>query len=156
MGWHICLSLIWIPFSDEKDSGTHDHDENTIESDNNIENHSSDECDSEESSEEDESSGDDGSLENKTLGNHMASLSDTNKDHRLHDQGQYECLYSWLYFNNALQGYRCKVCELYYSINPRLSDGNQGASSHTDVKFKNHTHVKKVGPTPEFTFGIHW
>ena len=51
-----------------------------IISDDNIENHSSsEECDSEESSEEDESSDDDGSLENKTLGNHMALLSDINK-----------------------------------------------------------------------------
>ena len=74
----------------------------TIVSDNNIENHSSDECDREESSEEDECSGDYRSLENKTLGNHMALQSDITKDHCLHDQGQYDCLYTWLYFNHAL------------------------------------------------------
>ena len=60
-------------FSDEKDSGSHDQNENTIVSDDNIEKHSSNECDGEESSEEDESSSDDRSLENKPLENHKAS-----------------------------------------------------------------------------------
>ena len=78
-----------------------DQNENTIVSDDNIENHSSDECYDEESFEEDESSGDDRSLESKTLGNHMASQSNINKDHCLHDQDQYKSLYIWLYFNNA-------------------------------------------------------
>ena len=96
MCWNVCLSLLWIHFSDEKDSGSHDQNENTIASDDNIENHPSNKCDSEESSEEDESSGDDRSLENKTLGNQMALQSDIRKDHHLHDQGQYERLYIWL------------------------------------------------------------
>ena len=76
MGWNVFLILSWIHFSDEKDSGFLDQNEKTIVSHNNTEKHSSDECDGEESSEEDESAGDDESLENKTLGNHMASQSD--------------------------------------------------------------------------------
>ena len=76
-------------FQSWKDSGSHDQNESTSISDNNIENHSSDECDGEGSSEEDESSGGDSSLENKTLGNHMTPQSGISKDHRLHDQGQY-------------------------------------------------------------------
>ena len=102
----------------------------------NIENYSSDGCDSEESSEEDESSGNDESLENKTLGNHMASQSDISKDHHLHDQGQYECLYTWLYFNNDLRGYMCKICEMYYCSKPCPSGENWDAWSHKGIKFK--------------------
>ena len=49
----------------KSDSDYHDQNENTIISDNNIEN-------SNENSEEDESPDDDRSLENETLGNHMA------------------------------------------------------------------------------------
>ena len=136
LGWNVCLSPLWIHFSDEEDSGSHDQNENIIISDNNIENHSSDECDREESSEEDECSGDDRSLENKTLGNHMALQSDITKDHCLHDQGQYDCLYTWLYFNHALWGYMCRICERYYGSKPCPSGGNWGAWSHTGVKFK--------------------
>ena len=32
-----------------------------------------------------------------------------NKDHRLHGLGQYEQLYTWLYFNNALREYICEL-----------------------------------------------
>ena len=39
-------------FRDEKDTGSHDQNENTIALENNTENHSSHECDCEESSEE--------------------------------------------------------------------------------------------------------
>ena len=127
MGWNVCLGLLWIHFSDEKDNGSHEQNENTIVSDDNIENHSSDECDGEVSSEEDESSGDERSLESKTLGNRMTLRSDISKDHRLHDQGQYECPYTWMYFNNALRGYMCKICEMYYSSKPCPSGGNRGA-----------------------------
>ena len=86
MGWNVCLSLLWIYFSDEKDSGSHDQNKKAIASDDNIENHCSDKCDSEEISEEDESSGDDRSLENEIFGNHMVSQSDTRKGNRYHDQ----------------------------------------------------------------------
>ena len=113
MGWNVCHTLSWIHFSGKKDSGSHNQNENKILSDNNTSNHSSDKCDGEESSQEDESSCDDRSLENKTLGNHMASQSDISKDHRLRDQGQYERFYAWLYFNNALRGYMCEICEMY-------------------------------------------
>ena len=89
----------------------------------------------EESSEEDESSGDDRSLENKTLGNRMASQPDISKDHRLHDQGQYERLYTWLYFD-VLRGYICKICKIYYGSKSCPSGGNRGAWSHASVKFK--------------------
>ena len=81
------LASFKIQFSDEKDSGLHDQNENRIVSDNNIKNHSSDECGGEESFEEDESSGDDRSLENNTLGSHMTSQSDISKNHCLHGQG---------------------------------------------------------------------
>ena len=111
-------------FSDEKDSGSHDQNENTIVSDDNIEKHSSNECDGEESSEEDESSSDDRSLENKPLENHKASQCDISKGDCLHDQGQYECLYTCLYFNNALRGYMCKICEIYCGSKPCPSGGN--------------------------------
>ena len=96
MAWTLLISVM-------KKSGSHYRNENTIVSDNNIENHSTDECVGEESSEEDERSGDDKSLKNKILRNHMTSQSDISKDHHLHDQGQYERLYTWLYFNNALR-----------------------------------------------------
>ena len=102
MGWNICLTFSRIHFIDEKDSDSHDQNENTIASYDNIEKHSSDECNGEESSEEDESSDDDWSFGNEKLGNHMVSHSYTNKGHRLHDQGQYKHLYTWLHFNNAL------------------------------------------------------
>ena len=46
----------------------------------------------------------DRSLKSKTLGNHMTLQSDISEDNCSHDQGQYECLYNWLYFNNALWG----------------------------------------------------
>ena len=57
----------------------------------------------------------------------MTLRSDISKDHRLHDEGQYECPYTWIYFNNALRGYMCKICEMYYSSKPCPSGGNRGA-----------------------------
>ena len=65
----------------------------------------------------------------------MASQSDITKDNCLHDQDQYECLHTWLYFSNPLQEYMCMICEMYYSDNPCPSSGNGGAWSHTGVKF---------------------
>ena len=41
-------------------------------------------------------------LLNEILDNKMALQSDISEDHCFNDQGQYECLYTWLYFNNAL------------------------------------------------------
>ena len=66
----------------------------------------------------------------------MASQSDISKDHRLRDQGQYERFYAWLYFNNALRGYMCKICGMYYGSKPCSSGGNRGAWSHASIKFK--------------------
>ena len=104
-------------FRDEKDTGSHDQNENTIALENNTENHSSHECDCEESSEE-KVQVMIGLLKKKTLGNHTALQPDTGKDNRLHNQGQYECLCTWLYFNHVLRGYMCKICEMYYGSKP--------------------------------------
>ena len=65
----------------------------------------------------------------------MALSSDISKDHCLYGQDQYECLYTWLYFNNASQEYMCKICEMYYSSKPCPSVGNRDAWSHTGIKF---------------------
>lgn len=132
---NVCLSLSWIHFTDEKDSGSHDQDESTIVSDNIVEKYSSDECDSQESSEEVKSSGDDGSFENETLGNHIASQSDISRDHCLHDQDQYEHHYASLHFNNPPRGYISKMCEMYYGSKTCPFCGNQGAWNHTGIKF---------------------
>ena len=121
----------------------HDQNDIIIASDNNIENHSFDKCHSKESSEEDETSGDDRCLENKTLGNHMTSQSDISKNHCIHDQGQYEHLYTWLYFNNGLRGYLCKICEMCSGSKPCPSGGNQTALSHTSEKFNKKKKKKK-------------
>ena len=132
---NVCLSLSWIHFTDEKDSGSHGQDESTIVSDNIVEKYSSDEYDSQESSEEVKSSGDDGSFENETLGNHIASQSDISRDHCLHDQGQYEHHYASLHFNNPPRGYISKMCEMYYGSKTCPFGGNQGAWNHTGIKF---------------------
>ena len=49
----------------------------------------------------------------RCLKNHMVLQSDISKDHGFHDQGQYERLYTSQYFDNALQGYIHKICEMY-------------------------------------------
>ena len=63
----ICLTLPRINFIDEKNSDSHEKNENTIASQDNIEKHSSVEWNSEQSSEKDESSDNDRSFENETL-----------------------------------------------------------------------------------------
>ena len=69
----------------------------------------------------------------------MALQSDISKDHCFNDQDQYECLYTWLYFTNALWGYMCKIWEMYCSNNSCPSCGNRGAWSNTCVKFEKTT-----------------
>lgn len=94
---------------------------------------SREEISEEEESSEDESSEEDYSEEENTETPQEAGLK---KDHRIHDQTQYERLYSWLYFNSNLRGYMCKVCEMIYGCEPCPSGRNRGAWSHNAVKFK--------------------
>lgn len=56
-------------------------------------------------------------------------------DHRLYDQSKYENIYPWLYYNQAIHGYMCKICDVYYATTACPSGGDRGAWSHKGVHF---------------------
>lgn len=75
--------------------------------------HSPDKADDKGNFQENDFADNDRFLQKEKLGYHMVLQPDISKDHDFHDQGRYERLYTSLYFNNALQGYICKICEMY-------------------------------------------
>ena len=44
--------------------------------------------------------------------------------------------YTWFYYNLAKYGYLSKICEVFYSDHPYLTDRGRGAWSHNVVLLK--------------------
>ena len=65
----------------------------------------------------------------------FAKEKDIASDHRLYDQSKYERVYTWLYYNHTLNGYMCKVCDIFYTGTECPTGGDRGAWSHVAVKF---------------------
>ena len=63
-------------------------------------------------------------------------------DHRFY---RYEALYSWLYYNHSLNGYMCKLCEVFYAGMSCSTGSHRGAWSHKGVNFKDNA-GKKLRP----------
>ena len=63
-------------------------------------------------------------------------------DHRFYDQTRYEALYSWLYYNHSLNGYMCKLCEVFCAGMSCSTGSHRGAWSHKGVNFKDNAGKK--------------
>ena len=100
--------------------------------------------DDDDSSEHESSSSDDEIMESEpmTVNTGYASTTLIQADHRIYDQSRYENLYSWLYFSQAMHGYMCKICEVFYGPLTCPSGGNRGAWSHVAVNFKDNAGKK--------------
>lgn len=58
-------------------------------------------------------------------------------DARLSDASKWEKTYTWLYFNQAQGGWKCKYCEIAHGDDPNvLSGSSRGAWSHKPVVFR--------------------
>ena len=66
----------------------------------------------------------------------------TSSDNRLYEATKYEDKFDWLYFNHTQQGYKCKVCEIFYRSQPSPTGGSRGAWSHKAVIFNDNAGKK--------------